>query len=81
MRTLVDTSSIIFGFENRKSVFESISEDLPGAEPEVSKGIISELKVYSDRQGGDIARIDEDKVLITPAKIKIIKTKKPAQKK
>ena len=49
--------------------------------PNTLKGIIDELKVYSDRQGGDIARIDEDKVLITPAKIKIIKTKKPAQKK
>lgn len=49
--------------------------------PNTLKGIIDELKVYADRQGGDIARIDEDKVLITPAKIKIIKTKKPSQKK
>ena len=51
MRILVDTSSIIFGFENRKSVFESILAELPGAKPEVSKGIISELNRISDRRG------------------------------
>lgn len=44
--------------------------------PNTLKGVIDELRIYVDRMGGDIARIDEDKVLITPSKIKIIKTKK-----
>ncbi len=50
MRILVDTSSILFGFENKKSVFESIYDGLAGYEPEVSKGIINELNRISDRR-------------------------------
>lgn len=71
MRTLVDTSSIIFGFENRKSVFESISEDLPGAEPEVSKGIISELNRISDRRGKKGAAASAALNEISAKKVKI----------
>ena len=48
--------------------------------PNTLKTVIDELKIYVDRMNGDIARIDEDKILLTPGKIKIIKTKKPAAK-
>ena len=44
--------------------------------PNTLKGLIDELKLYVDKMNGDIARIDEDKILLTPGRIKIIKTKK-----
>jgi len=47
---IVDTSSILFGFANRKSVFEAVSAEL-GEKCMVSKGIISELTKISRRKG------------------------------
>ncbi len=47
---IVDTSSILFGFSNRKSVFEAVKRDL-GGRCLVSKGIISELDSISKRKG------------------------------
>lgn len=47
--------------------------------PNTLKGIIDDLKTYVDKMDGDIARIDQDKILLTPGKIKIIKTKKPSK--
>lgn len=47
---IVDTSSILFGFANRKSVFEAVSAEL-GGKCMVSKGIISELNLISKRKG------------------------------
>lgn len=46
--------------------------------PNTLKGVIDDLKVYVDKMNGDIARIDDDKILLTPGRIKIIKTKKAA---
>ncbi len=40
------------------------------------KMIVAELKEYINKTNGDIARIDNDKILLTPSKIKIIKSKK-----
>lgn len=51
MRVLVDTSSILFGFENRRSAFEAVAEQFDRAYPEVSKGIISELAIISSNAG------------------------------
>lgn len=48
--------------------------------PNTLKSAIDDLKMFVDKMDGDIARIDQDKILLTPSKIKIIKTKKPAQK-
>ncbi len=48
--------------------------------PNTLKAIIDDLKTYVDKVDGDIARIDQDKILLTPGKIKIIKTRKPAAK-
>ena len=47
---IVDTSSILFGFSNRKSVFEAVRAEL-GVSCLVSKGIISELNTISKRKG------------------------------
>ncbi len=44
-------------------------------------GLVNTLKTYVDKINGDIAVIADNKILITPAKVKIIKSKKPAQKK
>lgn len=48
--------------------------------PNTLKGVIDDLKVFVDKMNGDIARIDEDKILLTPGRIKIIKTKKASQR-
>jgi len=48
--------------------------------PNTLKTAIDDLKVFVDKMNGDIARIDENKILLTPAKIKIIKTKKATRK-
>jgi rRNA-processing protein FCF1 len=47
----VDTSSILYGFENGKNVFRSIAEQFPGCKPYVSKGIIRELTKISNNKG------------------------------
>lgn len=43
--------------------------------------MVNNLKAYVDKINGDIAVIGENRILITPAKVKIIKSKKPMQKK
>ncbi|HVC58322.1 MAG TPA: cell division protein SepF [Candidatus Acidoferrales bacterium] len=48
--------------------------------PNTLKTIVDDLKDYTDKIDGDIARISEDKILLTPVKIKIIKTKRPPQR-
>jgi rRNA-processing protein FCF1 len=47
---IVDTSSILFGFANRRSVFDAVSAEL-GDRCLVSKGIITELNTISKRKG------------------------------
>ncbi len=47
---IVDTSSILFGFANHRSVFEAVSAEL-GDRCLVSKGIINELNRVSKRKG------------------------------
>ena len=48
--------------------------------PNTLKGIVDKLKEYVMKTNGDIARLDENKILLTPSKVKIIKSKRPAQK-
>ena len=50
-RIIVDTSSILFGFANRRSVFESLSKLETKYKPMVSKGIINELGIISRSKG------------------------------
>lgn len=40
------------------------------------KMIIDNIKAHINKINGDIARIDEDKILLTPSKVKIVKTRK-----
>lgn len=47
--------------------------------PNTLKGIVDKLKEYIAKTNGDIARLDENKIMLTPTKVKIIKSRKPAQ--
>lgn len=40
------------------------------------KMIVGELKKFVTKLNGDIARIDNEKILLTPAKVKIVKSRK-----
>ncbi|MCX6767991.1 MAG: cell division protein SepF [Candidatus Micrarchaeota archaeon] len=40
------------------------------------KSAVNELRSFVHKINGDIARIDEDKILLTPANVKIVKRKK-----
>ena len=45
---LVDTSSILFGFANKRNVFESLGDSMPGYMPVISKGVVRELEKFSN---------------------------------
>ena len=40
------------------------------------KSVVNELKEYVSKTNGDIARIDNEKILLTPSKVKIVKHRK-----
>ncbi|MCL5433825.1 MAG: cell division protein SepF [Candidatus Marsarchaeota archaeon] len=44
------------------------------------KSIIDTLKTYVEKIDGDIAKLDDEKILITPKKVKIIKSRKQQPK-
>ncbi len=44
--------------------------------PTTRSNVISELKRFTAKINGDIGQIDQTRILLTPAKIKIIKRKK-----
>ncbi len=44
--------------------------------PNTAKNVIAALKAFVDKHDGDIGQIDQARVLITPARVKIIKRKK-----
>ena len=44
--------------------------------PTTRNNVISKIKTYCDKINGDIGQIDENRVLITPSKVKIVKRKK-----
>lgn len=46
--------------------------------PNTLKTIVDDLKEDVEKMNGDIARIDDEKILLTPRTIKIIKTKRKA---
>ena len=48
--------------------------------PNTLKSIVDDLKGYADKIDGDIARLDAEKILLTPGKIKIVKTKRAPSK-
>ena len=44
--------------------------------PTTKTAIITKLKSYVEKSNGDIGQIDENRILITPTKVKIIKRRK-----
>ena len=48
--------------------------------PNTLKSVVDELRGYIEKIDGDIARLDADKILLTPKKIKIVKTKRAPSK-
>ncbi len=48
--------------------------------PNTQKSLVDNIKEYVNKIDGDIARIDEDKILLTPAKVKIIKGRRKQTK-
>ncbi|ASI13431.1 putative cell division protein SepF-like protein [Candidatus Mancarchaeum acidiphilum] len=47
------------------------------ARPKTLKDLVDKIKDYVNKIDGDVGRIDTGKIIITPAKVKIIKKKKP----
>ncbi|MGI0141769.1 MAG: cell division protein SepF [Candidatus Micrarchaeales archaeon] len=47
--------------------------------PNTRNSIVSSLKAYAAKINGDIAQIDETRILITPSKVKIIKKRKASK--
>lgn len=45
-------------------------------QPNKLKQYIDNLKMFVTKINGDIARIDNDKILLTPSKVKIVRSKK-----
>ena len=48
--------------------------------PNTLKQVVDELRSYAEKIDGDIARLDAEKILLTPKKVKIVKTKKAPSK-
>jgi len=48
-------------------------------QPNRLKGIISKLKVHAGRSNGDIALLSNEMVIMTPANVKIVKSKPKAK--
>jgi hypothetical protein len=48
--------------------------------PQTLKGIVDTLKTYVTKINGDIARLDDQKILLTPTKVKIIKSRRQVKK-
>ena len=45
-------------------------------QPKKLKAVIDDIRTYVYKTNGDIARIDENKILLTPTKVKIVKSRK-----
>lgn len=79
LQSEADLSVIQAELQKRNIILLNISE--MSKRPQTLKGIVDNLKAYVEKTNGDIARLDEEKILLTPSKVKIIKSKKPAMKK
>ncbi len=71
--------AVIEGELQRKNIILLNITDL-AKRPQTLKSIIDTLKEYIVKTNGDIARLDEVKILLTPSKVKIIKSKRGTQK-
>ena len=60
-----------------KPVSISSEDEVKAIQDEISrKNVIDALKAYVTKLNGDIGQIDATRILITPAKVKIIKRKR-----
>ncbi len=79
LQSEADLAVIQSELQKRNIILLNISE--MSKRPQTLKGIVENLKQYVEKTNGDIARLDEEKILLTPAKVKIIKSKKQVAKK
>jgi len=70
-----DDVKLIEGELDKKNII-LLNMDEINKRPNTRNNILAELKKYVEKINGDIAAIDASRVLITPAKVKIIKRKK-----
>jgi SepF-like predicted cell division protein (DUF552 family) len=77
LREETDLELIEAELQKRNIILLNISE--LAKRPNTLKGVIDKLKEYISKTNGDIARLDEVKILLTPSKVKIIKSKKAQQ--
>lgn len=65
--------------QKRNIILLNISE--MSKRPNTLKTMVDSLKAFVEKTNGDIARLDDQKILLTPAKVKIIKSKRSQQPK
>lgn len=70
-----DLPAIQEELNNKNIILLDISE--MAKRPNTLKGVVDKLKEFVKKRDGDIARIDETRILITPPKVKIIKKRMP----
>ncbi len=69
-----DVSVITEELKNRNIVLLNVSP--MSRQPNKLKQIVDNIKLFVQKNNGDIARIDNDKILLTPSKVKIVKSRK-----
>ncbi len=74
-----DVQAIEAELQKKNIILLNISE--LNKRPNTRNAILDEIRNYITKINGDIARIDQDKIILTPTKVKIIKSKKSAEKK
>ncbi len=74
-----DVATIQAELQKRNIILLKITE--MNKRPQTRDGIIKTLQQYSQKTNGDIARLNEDQILLVPSKVVIIKTKRPQQPK
>ncbi|MCL5008016.1 MAG: cell division protein SepF [Candidatus Marsarchaeota archaeon] len=67
--------SVIEGELNKRNIVLLNVADM-SKRPNTLKKIVETLKDFVDKTGGDIAMISADRMLLTPSKVKIVKSKK-----
>ncbi len=67
--------NVIEGELNKKNIVLLNVTEL-SKRPNTLKKIVETLKDYVEKTGGDIAMISADRMLLTPSKVKIVKSKK-----
>ncbi|MCC7552139.1 cell division protein SepF [Candidatus Micrarchaeota archaeon] len=66
-----DVTAIVEELKARNIVLLNVSK--MSKWPNKLKASVGALKKYVSKVGGDIARIDNDKILLTPGRVKIVK--------